>query len=149
MKLTRFSDIGLRALMYLGAQPGRVTPTGEMSERLRVSREHLMKSLQTLAALGLVTGTRGRGGGFSLSTAGTAIRLGTLVRSLEPTLALAECFEPESTCPLTGNCRLAGVLSEAQHGFFDVLDRYTLADLLASDRPRLVQLGAPHADSHR
>jgi hypothetical protein len=30
-----------------------------------------------------------------------------------------------------------------------VLDRYTLADLLASDRQRLVQLGAPHADSHR
>ena len=42
---------------------------------------------------------------------------------------------------MTGNCRLAGVLDEAQRGFFDILDRYTLHDLLQADRPLLVSLG--------
>jgi Rrf2 family nitric oxide-sensitive transcriptional repressor len=129
--------------MYLGAHPGRLVSTPEMARKLHVSREHLMKSLQTLNGMGLVTAVRGRGGGFSLSGKGDEIRLGALVRELEPSLAMAECFEPHSTCPMTGSCRLAGVLLEAQHSLFQTLDRYTLADLLRTDRPALVQLEGP------
>jgi Rrf2 family nitric oxide-sensitive transcriptional repressor len=114
-----------------------------MAKKLHVSREHLMKSLQTLSGMGLVTAVRGRGGGFSLSGKGDEIRLGALVRELEPSLAMAECFEPHSTCPMTGNCRLTGVLAEAQQSLFDTLDRYTLGDLLRADRPVLVQLEGP------
>ena len=143
MRLSRFSDIALRALMYLGAHPDRVVPTDEMSKKLRVSKEHLMKCLQTLAALDLVEGVRGRGGGFRLSGKGGDIHLGELVRKTEPSLAMAECFEPVSTCPLTGNCRLAGVLAESQAAFFAAMNRYTLADLLQADRQQLVQLEAP------
>lgn len=140
MRLSRFSDICLRALMYLGAHPDRVVSTLEMSGKLFVSREHLMKCLQTLADLDLVEGVRGRGGGFRLTGDGGEIRLGDLVRKTEPTLAMAECFEPVSTCPLTGRCRLAGVLAESQKAFFETMDRYTLGDLLAADRETLVQL---------
>ena len=142
MRLSRFSDIALRALLYLGAHPSRTVSGSEISARLEVSREHLMKCLQELAGLGLVQGLRGRGGGFRLTGDPGRIRLGDLVRSTEPSLAMAECFEPRSTCPLTGDCRLAGVLAESQRAFFDTMDRYTLADLLASDAPRLVQLEA-------
>lgn len=148
MRLTRFSDIGLRALMYLGAHPDRTVPAAEIAGAMRVSPDHLMKSLQALDALGIVSGTRGRGGGFSLARAGTSIRLGALVRSLEPSLALAECFETGSRCPLTRSCRLAGALSEAQRSFFDSLDRYTLDDLLEADAAQLVQLGGPRVGSH-
>jgi Rrf2 family nitric oxide-sensitive transcriptional repressor len=148
MRLTRFSDIGLRALLYLGAHPGRTVPAAEISSAMRVSSDHLMKSLQALDALGAVSGTRGRGGGFSLSRDASSIRVGALVRSLERSLALAECFAAESRCPLTGSCRLAGALSEAQRSFFDVLDRFTLGDLLESDQARLVQLGGRRVGRH-
>jgi len=140
MRLTRFTDISLRALMYLGAHVRRPVPTSEMALRLQVSRNHLMKSLQALADLGLVAGTRGPGGGFVLVGRGTATRLGTLVRQLEPDVALAECFSPGSACPLTGNCRLAHALSEASGCFFEALDQYTLADL-DPDPAQLVHLG--------
>lgn len=145
MRLTRFTDIALRALMYLAAHRGRVVPSTELAERLNVSRDHLMKSLQALDGVGLVSATRGRGGGFELTAATDGIRLGELVRSLEPTVALAECFEADSTCPLTRSCRLAGILSEASEAFFDTLDRYTLADVLASDRDHLIELGERRA----
>jgi len=141
MHLSRFSDISLRALMYLGAHRQRIVSTKEMAHSLAVSRQHLLKCLQRLSALDLVEGIRGRGGGYRLSGRGSAIRLGALVRSTEPSLAMAECFEPDSTCPLTGNCSLAGVLSEAQGAFFSALDEYTLADLLEADAPHLVRLG--------
>lgn len=140
MRLSRFSDISLRALMYLGAHSGRLVSSVEISKNLHVSRDHLMKSLQTLSGMGLIEAVRGRSGGFRLSGKGDEVRLGSLVRDLEPSLAMAECFEPHSTCPMTGDCRLTGVLAEAQRSLFDTLDRYTLADLLRTDRPTLVQL---------
>jgi Rrf2 family nitric oxide-sensitive transcriptional repressor len=148
MRLTRFTDISLRALMYLGAHGERPVSTAEMSARLRVSKDHLMKSLQSLAGLGLVAGARGRGGGFRLARAGASIRLGGLVRSLERSHGLAECFADGSTCPLTGGCRLAGVLREAETAFYDVLEEYTVADLLVANRLELVQLGGTRAVAH-
>jgi Rrf2 family nitric oxide-sensitive transcriptional repressor len=155
MRLTRFTDLALRALMYLGAHPGRTVPSRELADVLNVSRDHLLKALQALDDRGLVTARRGRGGGYALApgvagpsagsgsraTSSGEVRLGQLVRSLEPTLALAECFEAGSTCPLTGDCRLAAALSQARAAFFDTLDRHSLADLVASEGPRLVQLG--------
>jgi Rrf2 family nitric oxide-sensitive transcriptional repressor len=139
MRLTQFTDIGLRALMYLGAHPGRPVPTSEMALRLQVSKNHLMKSLQALSDLHLVAGTRGNGGGFLLVEGAPAIRLGTLVRRLEPNVALVECFSPGSSCPLTTDCRLADALAEASECFFEILDEYTLADL-HSDFTPLVHL---------
>lgn len=148
MRLTRFSDISLRALIYLGAHTGRPVSATEMSDGLRVFRDHPMKSLQALAALRLVTSARGRGGRFRLTRMGSEARLGALVRSLERSHGLAECFGPFSTCPLTGGCRLAAVLGEAEKGFYDILDRYSIADLLAADRLTLVQLGESRAVPH-
>lgn len=159
MRLTRFTDLALRALLVLAADPGRVVSSTELARRLNASRDHLLKGLQALDARGLVTATRGRGGGYALAPgvgsesraegappvpSRPPVSLGELVRSLEPTLALAECFESGSTCPLTGECRLAQALDEARDAFFAALDRYTLADLVAGDLPRLVQLaGVP------
>jgi len=143
MRLSRFSDLSLRALMYLGTHPDRWISSGELAERMSVSRDHLMKTLQSLSDAGHVQSKRGREGGFTLADSAGAVRIGALVRTLEPSLAMAECFEPGSTCPLTPDCRLADALAEAQRSFFECLDRYTLADLLRANRPQLVQLGGP------
>jgi hypothetical protein len=42
VRLTRFTDISLRALMYVGAHEGRAVSAAEMSRRLRVSKDHLL-----------------------------------------------------------------------------------------------------------
>jgi Rrf2 family nitric oxide-sensitive transcriptional repressor len=97
IKLSRFTDIGLRSLMYLGAHTGRAVSTSEMATALQVSKDHLMKSLSALADFGLVEASRGRTGGFALARGRQSFRLGTVVRALEPTSPLAECFGPDST----------------------------------------------------
>jgi Rrf2 family nitric oxide-sensitive transcriptional repressor len=140
MRLTRFTDIGLRALMYLGSHPGRTVSAHEIAERFRVSQDHVMKSLQRLVALGIVRGRRGRAGGFIMVRDPQTLRIGEVARGLEPSLALAECFEESSTCPLTDHCRLAGALADAQSAFFDSLDQTTVADLAGGDLVRLLEL---------
>ena len=140
MKLSRFSDLGLRALMMLGAEPRRRSAR-EISEFYGVSKDHVIKGLQRLEHVGIVESTRGRGGGFTLSADPGELRVGDIVRSLEPSLALAECFEPSNTsCPLTGACLLSKALAEALQAFLDGLNQYTLADLVEGQRAGLVQI---------
>ncbi len=49
MRLTSFTDFGLRALMRLAAEPGRVFTTEEIAGELKISRNHLTKVIQALA----------------------------------------------------------------------------------------------------
>ena len=46
-----------------------------------------------------------------------------------------ECFEHRTnTCPLARACGLKNAFKEAEQAFLAVLDRYTLADLVAAPR---------------
>lgn len=134
MRLTRFSDIGLRSLLYLGTRDGPV-PTSELAPRLNVSREHLKKSVKALEQMGVLTSTRGRAGGFSLTSKPSRVRIGEVLRAMESRSPLVECFGPDSSCPLTARCPLAAALDEAQDAFYAALDDYTLQDLLTAGRP--------------
>lgn len=139
MRLSRFTDIGLRALMYVGAHGGRIS-SGEISEAFDISRDHVTKSLQALVEMGALDSTPGRSGGYALVADPAALRLGAVVRDLEPTVEMAECFGSDSRCPLTAACELSTALGSAERAFFETLDRYTVADLIEGTRAPLVEL---------
>jgi Rrf2 family nitric oxide-sensitive transcriptional repressor len=131
MQLTRYTDYALRALLYLGAHPGEIVPAPAIARAYRISPDHVAKATKALTRVGILRATRGSAGGVELARPPARIRIGTVVRMLEGEARLVECFDPEhSRCPLTGACRLAGALAEAQAAFFTTLDAYTLEDLL-------------------
>ncbi len=137
MQLNRFTDYACRALVYAAVHDqGRCT-VDDIAAAFGVSRHHLVKVVNELEHLGYLETRRGRGGGLKLARPAEAIKLGELVRSTEASLALVECFNRDTArCPLTPACRLKGVLQEASDAFFAVLDRYSLADLIAQPRHR-------------
>jgi Rrf2 family nitric oxide-sensitive transcriptional repressor len=143
MQLTLFSDYSLRIALYLGAQPERTCSVEEISKAYGISRAHLVKVVQRLVELGVVSATRGRGGGLRLARAPEDINVGALVRATEPHFDVVECFDATTnTCPISPACGLKGTLLRARKAFFAVLDAQTLADFLP--RPeRLVALWAP------
>ena len=50
-------------------------------------------------------------------------------------MTLVECFDRDTNrCPLAPACGLQGVLGEAFEAFLTVLDRHSLADLVAEPR---------------
>ena len=63
MRLLAATDFALRALMRLAAEPGRRLSTEVLSRELGLSRDHLHKVVQALAAEGLVATRRGAQGG--------------------------------------------------------------------------------------
>jgi Rrf2 family nitric oxide-sensitive transcriptional repressor len=145
MQLTLHADYALRVLLYLGSQPsGRVVSTREISEKYGISNHHLIRVVRTLSEKGYVSVSAGRSGGVSLARDAKSIGIGDVVRSAESNLRLVECFDAKTnTCPILAVCELKGVLAEALGGFLSVLDKYTLADLIAGrHRTRLAKVFA-------
>ena len=129
MRLTAFTDFGLRVLMRLAGSPERVVTTEALAGELAVSRHHLTKVVRALAAAGYVSTARGAGGGFRLARPATAITVGAVVRQLEGRHALVECFRADGgTCSLTPGCRLKSHLTRAREAFLAELDKVTIAD---------------------
>jgi Rrf2 family nitric oxide-sensitive transcriptional repressor len=134
MRLTQWTDYTLRVLMYCAAsleRPEPVTIT-EIAESHGISRSHLTKIVQELAARGWLETTRGRGGGMRLLVSAKDINLGEVVRATETDFAMVECFDAMlNQCRLSQYCKLKSVLNQATQNYLAVLDDVTLADLVA------------------
>ncbi|MEM8822211.1 MAG: Rrf2 family transcriptional regulator [Pseudomonadota bacterium] len=129
MRLTRFTDFGLRACMRMAAEPDRALSTAELARDFGISRNHLTKAVAALAHAGVVETRRGTGGGALLARPADQISVGRIVAVLEQGSALVECFEADGgACTIASDCRLKGVLFRARRRFIAELDRVTLAD---------------------
>jgi Rrf2 family nitric oxide-sensitive transcriptional repressor len=151
MQLTSFADYSLRVLIYTAARPTERCTVDEIATAFGISRHHLVKVVHGLHRLGYLETYRGRGGGLVLARPAEAINLGEVVRRTEETLGIVECLDRETnTCPLTRACGLKGALEEALASFLAVLDRYTIADLIADPRwhARVISLTFRAGDSH-
>lgn len=134
MRLTVYTDYSLRLLMYLALKEDRLATVSEIAASYGVSKNHLMKVAYELGVAGYIETVRGRRGGVRLAMSLEAIRLGDVVRSTEPDMALVTCFKPiEAPCAIRRCCVLREALEHAYTAFTEVLDGYTLADLV---RPR-------------
>jgi Rrf2 family transcriptional regulator, nitric oxide-sensitive transcriptional repressor len=134
MRLLASTDFALRVLMLLGQERLQDTTNVEtLARKLGLSRNHLHKIVQELAALGIVQTVRGAGGGVRLAKPARAVRIGALVRALESDQAMVECFRSDrGACTLEPGCRLRPMLRKARESFYKTLDDYTLADCLGS-----------------
>ena len=131
MQLTSFTDYALRVLVYLAMKPGRIVSTAEISRSYGVSQYHLGKVVHRLGRSGWVELRRGRGGGVRLNKTPDEIRIGDVVRDLEPSMRLVECFDLETNrCPIAPVCGLAPALERALESFLATLNESTLADVV-------------------
>lgn len=131
MRLTVFSDYTLRVLIYLGLHTNELATIEEIADAYDISKNHLMKVVNALAAQGYVETVRGKGGGLRLKLPPSEVSLGAVLRASEAGTALVECFDREnSECCIAPACVARGILRQAQEMFYEFLDGYTLADLL-------------------
>jgi len=52
VRITQYTDYGLRVLMYLGVHRDVITPMPQIAQHYGISSNHLMKVTQQLAKLG-------------------------------------------------------------------------------------------------
>jgi Rrf2 family nitric oxide-sensitive transcriptional repressor len=141
VQLSLHADYSLRVLLYLGTHPDETVATQQISDAYQISKNHLVRVMQTLGEAGYIDVLPGRSGGVRLAMDPASIRLGDVVRAAEPTLELLECFNLDTnTCPILPVCGLKAPLLKALEAFFAELNKSTLADLLTPGRKqRLLQ----------
>jgi Rrf2 family nitric oxide-sensitive transcriptional repressor len=148
MRLTTYSDYALRVLMYLALKPDELSTIAAIAESYDISEAHLMKVVHQLGVAGYIETVRGRGGGLRLAKPVEAISLAAVIRTTEPDMAVVSCLKPVNvSCTIHPSCVLRRALKRAQDAFMEVLEEYTLADLVAP-RARLAGLlGIPQGAS--
>jgi Rrf2 family nitric oxide-sensitive transcriptional repressor len=139
MQLLRYTDYALRALLYVGAHPGRPVPAATIAAAYGISVDHVSKATKALTRARLLSARRGGGGGVELARPASEIQIGAVVRLFERGRGSVECLREGGTCRITPACRLRDAFMRAEEAFLAELDRYTLAEML-DNAPRLLRL---------
>lgn len=128
MQLNKFTDYGLRLLMFL-LHPSEETVTiAHAAEVLKISENHLVKVTHFMAKQGWIISTRGKGGGIRIHPDAYDLPVGDIVRALEHDEKIVNCMEPP--CVLRFSCNLRMLLQDSLEKFYQDLNRYTLKDAL-------------------
>lgn len=143
MRLKKYTDYALRVLIFTASKRnGELANKKEISEVFNISENHLGKIIHELNKLELIETLRGRSGGIRLAKEPAEINIGNVVRAMEDDFHLLECFDCATNyCVITPACKLKGVLHEALQAFLNVLDKYTLEDLLTNKQELRALMG--------
>jgi Rrf2 family nitric oxide-sensitive transcriptional repressor len=135
MNLKKYTDYALRVLIFTGMKhDGELASIKEISETFFISQNHLGKIVFELNKLGMVETVRGRNGGIRLAREPEEINVGEVVRIFEDDFNLLECFHKDTNhCIISPACKLKHTLNEELQAFFQVLDQYTIKDLLHNE----------------
>lgn len=140
------TDFACRVLIYLALRPERRASIEEIAKAYGISQNHLVKIVHRLGKFGLIHTMRGRSGGLTLARPATEINIGEVVRQMEPSLKIVECFDiSTNTCPIAGACGLKLALSRALEAYLAVLDQTTLADVITNPSRLRTKIGLAKA----
>jgi Rrf2 family transcriptional regulator, nitric oxide-sensitive transcriptional repressor len=149
MRLSLQTDYALRTLMFLAVKDGHHS-IAEIAGSYGISKNHLMKVSQRLAAEGFIASVRGRSGGLKLARPAAALNVGAIVRIMEDLGNFVECFDAATNgCSVSPVCGLRHTLAGALESFARYLDRYTIADLITNVESFARHLDMPKVETLR
>lgn len=130
MKLNHFTDFSMRVLMYLDQKKeNQQSSLDELATDFKISRNHLIKVVQFLAANQLVQTKRGKNGGILISDKAREILLGDLIHLLEQDDTPVVNCDSKPCVFRSHNCKLKSVFNDAYIAFIQSLNQYKLSDL--------------------
>ena len=106
-----------------------------MARRQDISEKYLEAIMKKLVQEGLVTGLRGKGGGYQLAKPAAVCTAGEILRATENTLTPVSCQGlGEAGCPRGEKCPTLPMWRELNGLIQDYFDRTTLAHLAQKAR---------------
>lgn len=137
MKLTKRGEYALRALIGLGLAKESERPMiqiPELARRERIPIKFLEAILVELKEAGYLDSKRGQQGGYWLKMPMEMITIGDVVRRVEGPLAPIRCvsqnFYERCSCPDEEHCGLRMLMLDVRNAISEILDRYTLAQVV-------------------
>lgn len=150
LKISKLTDYGLLASVYLARHTGEVAAAREIAEFYHLPLPVITKVLKALHTSGVIRSHRGVGGGYSFDRDAEAVTLGQLIEVFEGPWDLVECEtyddDGHAACAIRGACpsrRFMFGINRAVKGAFE---QVTLGDLVRGGMPHAVidksQLGS-------
>ena len=130
MEITRQADYAVRSMVHLAELPldGRIS-TASISEAEGIPLPFLTKVISRLATAGLVTTSRGMGGGVSLARSPEKISLLQVVEAVDGPIVLNHCLLRPGACDHESHCAAHDVWSEIQSRLVTELGSVSMKDL--------------------
>ena len=106
-------------------------PLKVIAARQDISEKYLESIIKLLVKAKLLTGVRGKGGGYRLTKAPEQYTVGDILRMTEDSLAPVSCLEPgAAACSRAAECRTLSLWQGLDQAINSYLDGITLADLM-------------------
>ncbi|MCF2706238.1 Rrf2 family transcriptional regulator [Arcanobacterium haemolyticum] len=125
----------LRVLIDLAEhQTTGYIPLKEIAQRQEVSEKYLESIIKILVKDGVLTGLRGKGGGYRLTVDPSQYTLKELLLLTEGTLSPVSCLDDHTPCPHE-DCRIDAMWEQLDGTIKNFLDSVTIADLVPEAAP--------------
>lgn len=144
MMISSKGRYALRVMIELAQREGEgCLALKDVARRQDISEKYLEAIMKKLVQEGLVTGMRGKGGGYRLAVAPEACTVGDILRAAEDSLAPVACLGLDGgRCPRREKCATLPIWAELEKLIGDYLDGIPLSSLAA-------QTGAPEGAEDR
>ena len=139
LKISKVTDYGLLASVYLARKEGRVVSAREIAEFYHLPVPMITKVLKALHHGGLINSHRGVGGGYSFDGDLESVTLGSLIDLLEGPWDLTECetFDDhgEAACAIRVACPSRRFMFGINRAIKGAFEQVTLGDLVRGGMP--------------
>jgi FeS assembly SUF system regulator len=141
LKISKLTDYGLLASVYLARRQGDTVSAREVAEFCHLPVPVVSKVLKMLQEGGIVQSFRGAGGGYSLQSDPESITLANLLEVLEGPWELVDCEtvddDGHAVCGIRQGCPSRSFMFGINRTIKNAFDMVTLGDLLRGGRPKL------------
>lgn len=125
------SQCGAARLRNLGGKPVRLNAS-DLAEETGVPAPTAQKIVSLLTRAGLLTGTRGAGGGITLARPSAAISLADIIEAVEGPIAMTNCItHGERDCAREGHCAVQPHWPAVNAAVRGALGQISLASIVA------------------
>lgn len=132
MRLNKSTGDAIRILIACARAEGDLVKVVDLSSSLDITMQNVFKIVHILSRAGLTAAMRGRHGGIRLGRAAEEIFIGDIVRAMEQTEAGGDANARPGEAGQSA-ADVTRVLDDALEAFIAVLDRHSLADMVARE----------------
>ncbi len=132
MKISTKGRYALRLMLDIAQhRDGNPVRVKDVAARQDISLKYLEQIVALLVRAGCLKSIRGPQGGYRLTRQPGEYTVGSILRVTEGSLAPVECLDSEENdCLRADNCTTLRLWKELDQAIRDVVDKYTLEDLL-------------------
>ncbi len=134
--LSNKTRYAIQALRRLGREFGNgAILISDIAESEKIPQRFLENILLELKNLGFLGSKLGKNGGYFLLRQPSEIKMSSIIRHFEGTIALSYCvsekaYRPCEFCNQEFDCKLKGMFKTIRDNTFNILDQTSIADIM-------------------